>query len=41
MKPSRLMAQMKGEFIMLVHETADSFWATISALRSLGESEGV
>jgi hypothetical protein len=26
---------------MLVHETADSFWATISALRSLGESEGV
>jgi hypothetical protein len=30
---------MKGECLMLVPETADGFRATISALRSLRESE--
>jgi hypothetical protein len=35
-----LVAQMKGEFLMLMPETADGFRATIGALRSL-ESEGV
>jgi hypothetical protein len=30
---------MKGEILMLVPETADGFWATISALRSLDVSE--
>jgi hypothetical protein len=38
---SKLVVQMKGEYLMLVPETADGFRATISALRSLGEGEGV
>jgi hypothetical protein len=38
---SKLVAQMKGEYLMLVPETADGFRATISVLRSLGEGEGV
>jgi hypothetical protein len=38
---SKLVAQMKGEYLMLVPETADGFRATISALRSLGEGDGV
>jgi hypothetical protein len=37
----KLVAQMKGEILMLVPKTADSFRATIGALRSLDESEGV
>jgi hypothetical protein len=37
---SKLVAQMKGEILMLVPETADCFRATIGALRSL-EIEGV
>jgi hypothetical protein len=40
-KTVKLAAQMKGEFLMLVPERADRFRATISALRSLGEGEGV
>jgi hypothetical protein len=32
---------MKGEILMLMPETADDFRATIGALRSLDESEGV
>jgi hypothetical protein len=38
---SKLVAQMKGEILMLVPETADGFRATISALRSLDANEGV
>jgi hypothetical protein len=38
---SRLVAQMKGGYLMLMPETADGFRATISALRSLGEGKGV
>jgi hypothetical protein len=38
---SKLLAQMKGETLMLVRETADGFRATIGALRSLGEDKGV
>jgi hypothetical protein len=38
---TELVAQMKGEYVMLVLETADGFRATIGALRSLGEGEGV
>jgi hypothetical protein len=38
---SKLLAQMKGETLMLVPETADCFRATIGALRSLGEDKGV
>jgi hypothetical protein len=38
---SNLVAQMKGEILMLVPDTADGFRATIGALRSLDESEGV
>jgi hypothetical protein len=38
---TKFVAQMKGEYFMLVPETADGFWATIGALRSLGEGEGV
>jgi hypothetical protein len=38
---SKLVVQMKGEILMLVPETADGFWATIGALRSLDVSEGV
>jgi hypothetical protein len=38
---SKLLAQMKSEYLMLVHETADVFRATVSALRSLGEGDGV
>jgi hypothetical protein len=37
----KLADQMKGEYLMLVPETADGFRTTISALRSLGEGEGV
>jgi hypothetical protein len=32
---------MKGDYLMLAPETADGFPATTSALRSLGEGEGV
>jgi hypothetical protein len=32
----KLVAQMKGEYLMLVSETADGFQSIISALRSLG-----
>jgi hypothetical protein len=32
---------MKGEYLMMVPETADGFRATISALWSLGKGEGV
>jgi hypothetical protein len=38
---SKLVAQMKGEYLMLAPETADGFRATIDALRSLGEGVGV
>jgi hypothetical protein len=38
---SGLSAQMKGERLMLVPNTADGFRATISALRSLDGSKGV
>jgi hypothetical protein len=38
---SQLMAQRKGEILMLVPETADGFRATPGALRSLGERESV
>jgi hypothetical protein len=37
----KLLAQMKGEILMLVPETADGFRAAIGALRSLGECKGV
>jgi hypothetical protein len=37
---SKLVAQMKGEILMLVPETADGFRATIGALRSLDANEG-
>jgi hypothetical protein len=37
---SKLVAQMKGEYLMLVPETADGFRATIGSLRSFGEGEG-
>jgi hypothetical protein len=40
-KSGKLAAQMRGEYLMLVPETADGFRATISALRSLGERERV
>jgi hypothetical protein len=35
------MAEMKGQYLMLVPETADGIRATISALWSLGEGDGV
>jgi hypothetical protein len=38
---SKLVAQMKGEILILVPETADDFRATIGALRSLDANEGV
>jgi hypothetical protein len=38
---SKLVAQMKGEILMLVPESANGFRATIGALRSLDVSEGV
>jgi hypothetical protein len=38
---SKLLAQMKGEILMLVPETADGFRATIGALQSLREDKGV
>jgi hypothetical protein len=38
---SKLAAQMKGEFLMLVPERADDFRDTIGALRSLGKGKGV
>jgi hypothetical protein len=40
-KSGKLAAQKKSEYLILVPETAVGFWATISALRSLGESEVV
>ena len=39
--PKGLTAQMKGENLMVVPETADDFRAAVSALRSLGVSKGV
>jgi hypothetical protein len=38
---SKLVAQMKGDILMLVPETADGFRATIGTLRSFDVSEGV
>jgi hypothetical protein len=38
---SRIVAQMRGEYIMLELVTADGFRATIGALKSLDEGEGV
>jgi hypothetical protein len=38
---SKLLAQMRGEALILVPETADGFRASIGALRSLGENKGV
>jgi hypothetical protein len=38
---SKLVAQVKGEILMLAPEAADGFRATIAALRSLDASEGV
>jgi hypothetical protein len=38
---SNLLAQMRGETLMLVPETAEGFRATIGALRSLGEDKAV
>jgi hypothetical protein len=38
--PSSLSALMKGEKLMIVPGTADGFRATVSALRSLGGSNG-
>jgi hypothetical protein len=38
---SKLVAQMKGEYVILVLKTADEFRATIGALLSLGEINGV
>jgi hypothetical protein len=38
---SNLVAQMKGEILTLVPETAEGFRATVGALRSLGEVKGV
>jgi hypothetical protein len=38
---SKLVAQVKGEILMQVPETADGFPATFGALLSLDESEGV
>jgi hypothetical protein len=39
-KSDKLAAQMKGEYLMLVPETADGIRATISSLQSLGQGEG-
>jgi hypothetical protein len=39
--PKGLTAQMKGESLMVVQETADDFRAAVSALRSLDVSKGV
>jgi hypothetical protein len=38
---SKLLAQMKGEILMLVPETAEGFRANIGALRHLKEGKGV
>jgi hypothetical protein len=38
---TKLVAETKGEYLMLVPECADGFRATFGALRSLGEGEGV
>jgi hypothetical protein len=38
---SKPVAQMKGQILMLVHETADGFRTTIGALRSIDESKSV
>jgi hypothetical protein len=40
-KSGKLAAQKQGEYLILVPERADGFRVTISALRSLGEGEGV
>jgi len=39
--PGGLMAQLKGEKLMVVPSTADGFRAAVSALRSLDWKEGV
>jgi hypothetical protein len=36
---STLVAQIEGEALLLMHETADEFRDTIATLRSLDESE--
>jgi hypothetical protein len=36
-----IVAQLIGEILMLVPETADGYRATIGSLQSLDESEGV
>jgi hypothetical protein len=38
---SKLVVQMKGEFLMLVLDTAGGFRATVGSQQSLGESECV
>jgi hypothetical protein len=38
---SKLLAQKKGDILMLVPKTADCFRATIGVLRSLDVSDGV
>jgi hypothetical protein len=38
---SKLLAQMRGETLKLVPDTADGFRATIGTLRSFGEDKGV
>jgi hypothetical protein len=38
---SKLLAQMTGEILMLVSETAEGLRAIIGALRSLGQGKGV
>jgi hypothetical protein len=38
---SKLLAQMKGETLIVVPETADGYRATIGDLRSLGGDKGV
>jgi hypothetical protein len=38
---SKVVAQLKGEILMLMLETSDCFRATFGVLRSLDESEGV
>jgi hypothetical protein len=37
----KLVAQMKGEILMLVPEPVDGFRASIGALKSLDQSEGL
>jgi hypothetical protein len=40
-KSSKLVAQIKGEYPVLVSETDEGFWAAINTFRSLGEGKGV